>query len=517
MSSAGPNFPLTATGTTNVIGGGTRVWTNPGNIGANDGNLATAVFPAGAATSEDLIGSNFNFSIPSTAIIDGILLEINYQDITGAGTVSERVIQLLKGGTLTGVNRSTSATIPPAATTVSFGGSSDLWGATWTPADINGTGFSAVFIAISPGGAIDAIGVDFFRITIFFHNVFNDTLSFSSTANLVESPANKLNAALVMSATPGLSESATLTVHSTMAFSSTAGMTDIGTNIPGAPTAAFSVTASMAMTASNIISTLLPFSSTVGLSEIGSTSGTRGISFSTQASVFMSALVGGRPIATVEDYTSLVTSEHNKRPNFMAMIAQDVQGYVDTINLLRTFEKIFDIDQAQGQQLDMIGVWVGVSRNIAVPLTGVYFAFNTALVGFNQGTWLGIGDSTSGLTVLGDADYLLLLKAKIASNHWDGTVPSAYNIWAIVFAGQPFTLLIQDGQDMTMAIIVIGVINTAVTLSLIVNGYIGLRPAGVLITGYYQNSVPNFPVFGFGPESATLAGFNDAAWVKKIG
>jgi hypothetical protein len=64
---------------------------------------------------------------------------------------------------------------------------------------------------------------------------------------------------------------------------------------------------------------------------------------------------------------------------------------------------------------------------------------------------------------------------------------------------------------------VIGVINTAVTLSLIVNGYIGLRPAGVLITGYYQNTVPNFPVFGFGPESATLAGFNDAAWVKKIG
>ena len=201
----------------------------------------------------------------------------------------------------------------------------------------------------------------------------------------------------------------------------------------------------------------------------------------------------------------------------MAMIQQDVQAYVDNINLLRNFSNLFDIDQAVGQQLDMIGVWVGISRNIAVPLTGVYFAFNTALVGFNQGAWLGIGNATSGLTMLGDLDYLLLLKAKIAANHWDGTIPGAYKIWGIVFANQPFTLMIQDGQDMTMAIIVVGTINTAVTLSLIINGYITLRPAGVLITGYYQNTVPNFPVFGFGPESATLAGFNDGAWVKKIG
>ncbi len=58
---------------------------------------------------------------------------------------------------------------------------------------------------------------------------------------------------------------------------------------------------------------------------------------------------------------------------------------------------------------------------------------------------------------------------------------------------------------------------SAVTLSLITNGYIALRPAGVLISGYYQNTVQNFPVFGFGIENGVIAGFNDGAWVAKIG
>ena len=515
MSSSGPLFPSGASGNTNAVGGGSKTWNNSGNIGANDGNLSTVVL-APDATSNDLIGSTFGFSIPSTAVIDGILLEIRYVDSGGGGGINESIVQLFKGGVVVGSNKSTGATLPLALTTVSYGGSSDLWGTTWTPAEINASNFAAVFVVSSIGG-LDIAGVDFFRITVFYHNVFSSSLSFTATAAVVESPANKMNATAAFSATTGISESSKLTMNSSMSFSSTSGMADVGANIPGAPTLTFSNTAGVALTTQNVMSARLPFSSTAGMADAGVNAASRGIAFSSQAYVFINATVGGRPSASTDNYTSLVTSEHNKRPNFMAMIQQDVQAYVDNINLLRNFSNLFDIDQAVGQQLDMIGVWVGISRNIAVPLTGVYFAFNTALVGFNQGAWLGIGNATSGLTVLGDLDYLLLLKAKIAANHWDGTIPGAYKIWGIVFANQPFTLMIQDGQDMTMAIIVVGTINTAVTLSLIINGYITLRPAGVLITGYYQNTVANFPVFGFGPESATLAGFNDGAWVKKIG
>lgn len=220
--------------------------------------------------------------------------------------------------------------------------------------------------------------------------------------------------------------------------------------------------------------------------------------------------------ASVNDYLGLVTSEHNKRPNFMAMIAAVVQGHVDNINLLKNFVNLFDIDQAVGQQLDFIGQWVGVSRNITIPLTGVYFAFDTTGVGFDQGTWFGPGSSSTGLTVLADSDYRILLKAKIAANHWDGTVPGAYAIWSIVFALEGFNILIQDGQDMSMAFILLNTTVSAVALALLVNGYIALKPAGVHITGYWQPSTSG-PMFGFDATSSLIAGFDSGAWAKQLG
>lgn len=523
MSSSGPRFPTTASGNSSGFGASVA-WTNPQNIEAADGNYATCL--PGNGMTDDLIGQGFGFSIPSTAVIDGILLEINGSALTG-GVENYTHVFLLKNSAITGNDKATGS-LAASPTTNSFGGSSDLWGTTWTASDINNANFGALANFTSNGTPPGTVQIDFFRITVFYHNVFNDTLSFSSASSISETPANKMNATAAFSSTAGISESPTLTLNTTLGFQSTTGIADSATNIPGPPLLGFSLTAGMGMVAGNVINAQLPFSSISGIGEVGSTAGSRGVAFSEQAGVFINAIIGGRPLVTTDDYTTLVTSEYkqlkipdsNGAPivsNFVKMIAQDVQGYVDTINLLRSFSKLFDIDQAQGQQLDMIGVWVGISRNIQIPLTGVYFAFDTTAVGFDQGTWFGIGDSTSGLTRLSDGDYLILLKAKIASNHWDGTIPGAYAIWAIVFQFSGFSLVIQDGQDMTMAIIIIGNVTSAVTLSLITNGYIALRPAGVLISGYYQNSTPATPMFGFGLENSVIAGFDHGAWVKKIG
>ena len=518
MSSAGPLLPTFATGNTNTVGGGTRTWTNPGFIVAADGNNALCAFLALNASSNDLVGFGFGFGVPATAVIDGILLEINYVQTVGAGSIQEKNVKLMKAGVAVGSDLSTGATLPGTAATASYGGASNLWGTTWTPADINDNNFGAVFVCQDSAGLSATAGVDFFRITVFFHNVFNDGFTLTNTASIVESPANKMNAAMSISATTGMSFIDNLSMVTSLAFSNTAGFSDTGTNIPGTPSFSLSATPSVTMLGTVSTGAMgLAFSLTAGLSDSGVTGGTRGIAFPVSPSMFINADVGGRPVASADDYLSLVTSEHNKRPNFMAMIAQDVQGHVDNINLLRNFQNLFDIDQAVGQQLDMVGIWIGITRNILVPLTGVYFSFGVASLGFNIGTWFGAGDSLSGITVLSDDQYRLLLKAKIASNHWDGTVPGAYAIWAIVFQSQGFNILISDGQDMSMAIIIVGTTIPAVTLSLLVNGYIALRPAGVLISGYYQITVPNFPVFGFGVENATVAGFNDGAWVQKIG
>jgi len=71
-ASSGPNNP---SGTATETGGGTVDWTNPGNITSSDDNRATAVLGKGD-TSYYLKGTDFGFSIPSDATIQGIKVEI---------------------------------------------------------------------------------------------------------------------------------------------------------------------------------------------------------------------------------------------------------------------------------------------------------------------------------------------------------------------------------------------------------------------------------------------------------
>lgn len=218
----------------------------------------------------------------------------------------------------------------------------------------------------------------------------------------------------------------------------------------------------------------------------------------------------------LSQYTSLITSEHNEKPRFIAMVSLLGQWAVDRQNMLASIPGLFDIDDAVGQQLDWVGQWVGISRNLSIPLTGVYFSFDTAGLGFDQGTWLGPFDPTTGLVSLPDNAYRTLLYAVIAANNWDGTVPGAYTAWNTIFEPLGYSILIEDGQDMTMTVALIGPTPDAVTLALFTGGYLNLRPAGVGITFYYTQSVPNVPIFGFDAENSSISGFDVGAWAVSV-
>jgi hypothetical protein len=221
-------------------------------------------------------------------------------------------------------------------------------------------------------------------------------------------------------------------------------------------------------------------------------------------------------MAALTDYTSLITSEHQSAPKFMAMVSLLAQWAVDRRNLLSSIPGLYDIDNAVGQQLDRVGEWVGVSRNLSLPLTGVYFSLDTDGVGFDQGTWLGPYDPTTGLVALPDDQYRILLYATIAANTWDGTVPGAYNAWSTIFQPMGYSILITDNQDMTMNVVLVGPTPDAVTLALFTGGYLNLRPAGVGITNYYLPSVPDAPVFGLDVENSAIAGFDTGGWVTAL-
>jgi hypothetical protein len=218
----------------------------------------------------------------------------------------------------------------------------------------------------------------------------------------------------------------------------------------------------------------------------------------------------------ISQYTSLITSEHQSAPNFMAMVSLLAQWAADRQNMLASIPGLYDIDDAVGSQLDAVGLWVGASRDLSIPLTDVYFSFDEAGLGFDQGTWLGPFDPTSGLVALPDAQYRILLYATIAANNWDGTIPGAYNAWNTIFEPLGYSILIQDNQDMTMDIALIGPAPDAVTLALFTGGYLSLVPAGVGITNYYLPSIPGDPVFGMDAENSSISGFDVGAWAIDV-
>lgn len=220
--------------------------------------------------------------------------------------------------------------------------------------------------------------------------------------------------------------------------------------------------------------------------------------------------------AQLTDYTSLVTSEHQSAPKFMAMVSLLAQWAVDRRNMLASIPGLYDIDNAVASQLDAVGLWVGASRKLSVPLTDVYFSFDETGLGFDEGTWLGPFDQTSGLVSLPDAQYRILLYATIAANNWDGTIPSAYTAWNTIFEPLGYSILIEDNQDMTMDIVLVGPTPDAVTLALFLGGYLNLIPAGVGIGYYFVPSVVGVPVFGFDAENSSISGFDVGAWATSV-
>lgn len=217
----------------------------------------------------------------------------------------------------------------------------------------------------------------------------------------------------------------------------------------------------------------------------------------------------------VDDYTGLVTSEHNDKPLFMAVVQALCQGLVDIGNQDIGLANDFDLDQAVGVQLDAVGLWVGISRILPVPITGVYFSWDdTALTGWESGIWQGLFDPSSGLTSLPDDQYRLLLRAKIAANHWDGSLQAAETIWNFLFGGSP-EIIVQDNQDMSMTIAFYGPPLSAVQQALLLGGYFPLKPSGVRVN-YYGVPVNTGPVFAWDVNSIELQGWEQGSWVKEI-
>ena len=216
--------------------------------------------------------------------------------------------------------------------------------------------------------------------------------------------------------------------------------------------------------------------------------------------------------APISQYISLIPSANQSKSNFISLVSASVQPSADLTALYNTIPELYDVDVAVGTQLDTVGQWVGVTRYLTTPLAGVYFAFDTAGVGFDQGVWQGQYDPSTGLVTLPDDLFRLVVKVHILNNHWDGTKAGAYALAAVVFSTLGYSLYIEDNTNLTMNFGLIGAGTPApIAQALLITGKLNVKPATIHVSNYFTQSAPG-PIFAFDINNSYFSGFDTASW-----
>lgn len=157
--------PLAASAGPNYAGFAAQFgWANYNDaLGTNDNNCASST---GLTNTMTIELTQFSLNIPTGSTITGIQVEPK-AGYNGTNTMSA---MLLQGGAAVGGIKSWTPVSAAACSDTAFGtlgGAGDLWGATWSPSDINGTNFGVRFYSATNCTSIDC-ELDAVRITVFY-------------------------------------------------------------------------------------------------------------------------------------------------------------------------------------------------------------------------------------------------------------------------------------------------------------------------------------------------------------
>jgi hypothetical protein len=131
--------------------GGGHPWTTPNNLPTTGSSYATITGIGVMDTSNPLQAEQFGFSVANDPA--GIIFSLNIQGSIGSTGPSTMNVQLLKGGVPVGTPKSLLLNGSPPGI-VTFGASSDLWGAALDAADVNSSTFGVqITVYLGTGGS----------------------------------------------------------------------------------------------------------------------------------------------------------------------------------------------------------------------------------------------------------------------------------------------------------------------------------------------------------------------------
>lgn len=157
-------------------------------------------------------------------------------------------------------------------------------------------------------------------------------------------------------------------------------------------------------------------------------------------------------------------SERSRFADFVLLCC--LQG-MEIMDMLDAYLQDFDLDNAIGKQLDAIGAIVGANRQLPFAVEG-------------SDGWLN------------DDDYRLLIRARIASNVWDGTNEGLTHVLRDVFSNYGFSFVdggVEPDMDpMTMKYQIRGDLSD-LQKQMIRGDLIAPRPAGVSLIYEFVETV----------------------------
>lgn len=182
------------------------------------------------------------------------------------------------------------------------------------------------------------------------------------------------------------------------------------------------------------------------------------------------------------DYQDTIISQYSMSPTLTALIGAFNQWIDPTVDIEDFYQKVWNVDTAEGYGLDVWGRIVGVGRVLQVA-SSKFFGFNEATSlsadPFNTSPFYS-GQQVSNNFILSDDGFRTLIFAKALSNICDGSIPAINQVLLLLFPGRG-NVYVTNGRNMTMTY-TFTFAPTPVEAAIVSQSGILPLPAGVSVT-----------------------------------
>lgn len=184
-----------------------------------------------------------------------------------------------------------------------------------------------------------------------------------------------------------------------------------------------------------------------------------------------------------KDYLDLITSEYYNKPKFYKTTEELLNLASKSAEVLSNFWEYFNLNTAVGNQLDVLGMYLNITRSLPV-------------------------DSEEIPAILPDETFRIVLKSRVLQYRWDGSIQGLYDIISSLYPNM--VIWLQDNADMSYTVFVMTDVFDEYVAELFLLGYILPKPAGIKVNYVLYER----PFFTWDESTEHYKGWDEGAWMR---